>query len=67
MRANVAVGEPALWRRVDMATVRQWSPGCRRMVRASVDCGASQCVAFAGPAAADSLLYLVERYYPLHC
>jgi len=64
---DAAVGEPALWRRVDMATVRLWPPGCRRMVRAAVDCGASQCVAFAGPADDDSLLYLVERYYPLHC
>ncbi|RLM61969.1 putative F-box/LRR-repeat protein 23 isoform X1 [Panicum miliaceum] len=58
---DVAVGEPALWRRVDMATVRLWSPGWRGMVRAAVDRGAGQCVAFAGPADDDSLLYLVDR------
>jgi hypothetical protein len=63
---DAAVGEPALWRRVDMDTVRLWSPGWRGMVRAAVDRGAGQCVAFAGPADGDSLLYLVERY-PLHC
>ncbi|OEL19007.1 hypothetical protein BAE44_0019974, partial [Dichanthelium oligosanthes] len=57
---RAAVGEPALWRRVDMATVRLWSPGWRGMVRAAVDRSASQCVAFAGPADDDSLLYLVQ-------
>jgi hypothetical protein len=59
---DVAVGEPALWHRVDMATVRLWSPGWRAMVRAAVDRGAGQCVAFAGPADDVSLLYLVDRY-----
>lgn len=59
---RVAVDEPALWRRVDMATVRLWSPGWREMVRAAVDRSAGQCAAFAGPADDDSLLYLVERY-----
>ena len=63
---DAAVGEPALWRRVDMATVRLWSPGWRGMVRGAVDRGAGQCVAFTGPADDDSLLYLLERY-PLHC
>nr|CAB3480278.1 unnamed protein product [Digitaria exilis] len=48
---RVAVGEPELWRTVDMAT----------MVRAAVDRGAGQCVAFAGPVDDDALLYLVER------
>ncbi|XP_025820819.1 putative F-box/LRR-repeat protein 23 [Panicum hallii] len=57
---DVAVGEPALWHRVDMATVRLWSPGWRAMVRAAVDRGAGQCVAFAGPADDVSLLYLVD-------
>ncbi|KAF8662527.1 hypothetical protein HU200_056123 [Digitaria exilis] len=58
---RVAVGEPELWRTVDMATVRLWSPGWRQMVRAAVDRGAGQCVAFAGPVDDDALLYLVER------
>ncbi|CAO2209869.1 unnamed protein product [Urochloa humidicola] len=58
---RAAVDEPALWRRVDMGTVRLWSPWWREMVRAAVDRGAGRCVAFAGPADDDSLLYLVER------
>lgn len=58
---RAAVGEPALWRTVDMATVRLWSPGWRQMVRAAVNRSAGQCVSFAGPADDDSLLYLVER------
>ncbi|CAL5007833.1 unnamed protein product [Urochloa decumbens] len=39
---HAAVDEPALWRRVDMATVRLWSPGWREMVRAAVGRSAGQ-------------------------
>ncbi|TVU43209.1 hypothetical protein EJB05_09656, partial [Eragrostis curvula] len=57
-----AVGEPALWRRVDLTTVparstRLW----KAMARAAVDRAAGQCEAYRGPCDNDFLLYLIER------
>ncbi|KAL6659444.1 hypothetical protein ACP70R_003484 [Stipagrostis hirtigluma subsp. patula] len=56
---RVAVGEPALWRRVNMAG----DPPCpAARLRAVVDRSAGQCVAFSGCCHDDAtLLHLVER------
>ncbi|TVU43208.1 hypothetical protein EJB05_09655, partial [Eragrostis curvula] len=52
-----AVGEPALWRRVELTTVPEW----KAMACAAVDRAAGQCEAYRGPCDNDFLLYLVER------
>jgi len=57
---RVSVGEPELWRCVDMGTVR-WKPW-RAMARVAVNRAAGQCDHFSGPCDDDFLLYLVERY-----
>jgi hypothetical protein len=63
---RVAVGEPKLWRCVDMGKVRRWSsttkPPWRATARAAVHRAAGQCEAFSGPCDDDFLTYLVERY-----
>ncbi|TVU02043.1 hypothetical protein EJB05_52409, partial [Eragrostis curvula] len=57
-----AVGEPALWRRVDLTTVPARSTLLwKAMARAAVDRAAGQCEAYRGPCDNDFLLYLIER------
>jgi hypothetical protein len=61
---RVAVGEPVLWRRIEMTRTMvlelSWSR-CWEMASAAVDRSSGQCEAFAGLANEDFLLYLVER------
>nr|CAB3503678.1 unnamed protein product [Digitaria exilis] len=65
----VAVGEPALWRRVDLADKLLWlpstSPAEGAMVRAAVDRSAGQCVSFWGPLDDALRLHLIERIIEL--
>ncbi|RCV29702.1 hypothetical protein SETIT_6G033400v2 [Setaria italica] len=61
---RVAVGEPKLWRCVDMGKARQWSSTrkpWRATARGAVDRAAGQCEAFSGPCDDEFLTYLVER------
>ncbi|CAO2187656.1 unnamed protein product [Urochloa humidicola] len=59
---HVAVDEPALWRRVDLAAAgTRYYASSLAMARVAVDRSAGQCVAFSGTLDAASLLYLVER------
>jgi len=61
---RVAVDEPLLWRRIDMAAVSTLSPVGRAVARAALDRGAGQCEAFTASCGDDILLlpYLVDRY-----
>ncbi|RLM61000.1 putative F-box/LRR-repeat protein 23 [Panicum miliaceum] len=62
---RVSVGEPKLWRCVDMGTVRQWSSTTkpwRAIARVAVGRAAGQCEHFSGPWDDDFLLYLAARY-----
>ncbi|CAL5007786.1 unnamed protein product [Urochloa decumbens] len=61
---RVAVGEPKLWRCIDMGKVWQWSSTTkpwRAAARAAVGRSAGRCEAFSGPCDDDFLVYLVER------
>ncbi|KAG2584463.1 hypothetical protein PVAP13_6KG300400 [Panicum virgatum] len=60
---RVAVDEPLLWRRIDMAAVSTLSPVGRAVARAALDRGAGQCEAFTASCGDDMLLlpYLVDR------
>ncbi|TVU43210.1 hypothetical protein EJB05_09657, partial [Eragrostis curvula] len=62
---RVAVDEPLLWRRIDVATLPLWSglwlrKGRAMAVRAAVDRSGGQCESFYGNVDDESLLYLVE-------
>ncbi|CAO2200873.1 unnamed protein product [Urochloa humidicola] len=63
---RVAVGEPALWRRVGVVKfifplISPVERRMRSMVLAAIDRGAGQSVAFSGPLDDELLLHLVER------
>ncbi|CAO2175921.1 unnamed protein product [Urochloa humidicola] len=59
---HVAVGEPVLWRCVNLtAAGTRYYASSLAMARAAVDRSAGHCVAFSGTLDAASLLYLVER------
>ncbi|XP_004974361.1 putative F-box/LRR-repeat protein 23 [Setaria italica] len=62
---RAAVGDPGLWRRVDIDVGALASAGLRKgwgaMLRAAVDRGAGRCEAFSGPCDQELLLYLIER------
>ncbi|TVU02047.1 hypothetical protein EJB05_52413, partial [Eragrostis curvula] len=65
---RVAVDEPLLWRRIDVATLPLWSglwlrKGRAMAVRAAVDRSGGQCESFYGNVDDESLLYLVERAF----
>ncbi|OEL19005.1 hypothetical protein BAE44_0019975 [Dichanthelium oligosanthes] len=58
---RVALKEPELWRRIYMPTIWRYSKAWRPMLRAALDRGKGQCVAFTGPCDNHSLLDLAER------
>ncbi|KAF8662537.1 hypothetical protein HU200_056134 [Digitaria exilis] len=64
---RIAVGEPALWRCIDIfdrdGIQRPPLPAQRATVRAAVDRSAGQCVAFSGPLDDELLVHLVDRYH----